>query len=107
MSVTPAASQTRVLAGTGIIGEDGFALLDRLDEPTTPKGLHRLPGVEVRRQVGARHFVHKGGASGWRRAAQDQRRRAAPDGADRVALRPGGTLSHPLGHLLDWLHRPP
>jgi transposase len=44
------------------IGEDGFALLDRLDEPTTSKGLRRLPAVEVLRQVWARHFVREGGA---------------------------------------------
>jgi transposase len=44
------------------IGEDGFALLDRLDEPTAPAGLGRLPGVEVLRQVWARHFVREGGA---------------------------------------------
>jgi transposase len=44
------------------IGEDGFALLDRLDEATTPKGLHRLPAVEVLRQVWTRHFVREGGA---------------------------------------------
>jgi transposase len=41
------------------IGEDGFALLDRLDEPTTPKGLRRLPAVEVLRQVWAHHFERK------------------------------------------------
>jgi transposase len=44
------------------IGEDGFALLDRLDKATTPEGLRRLPAVEVLRQVWARHFVREGGA---------------------------------------------
>ena len=41
------------------VGEDGFALLDRLDEPTTPKGLRRLPAVEVLRQVWAHHLERK------------------------------------------------
>jgi len=44
------------------IGEDGFALLDRVDQATTPEGLRRLPAVEVLRQVWARHFVREGGA---------------------------------------------
>jgi transposase len=44
------------------VGEDGFALLDRLGEPATPEGLRRLPAVEVLRQVWARHFVREGGA---------------------------------------------
>src|SRR5215213_937425 len=41
------------------VGEDGFALLDRLDEPATPEGLGRLPAVEVLRQVWARQFVRE------------------------------------------------
>jgi transposase len=45
------------------VGEDGFTLLDRLDEATTPEGLRRLPTVEVLRRVWARHFVREGGAS--------------------------------------------
>src|SRR4051812_34458722 len=32
------------------VGGDGFALLDRLDEPATPEELRRLPQVEVLRQ---------------------------------------------------------
>ena len=44
------------------VGEDGFALLDRLDEPATPEGLGRLPAVELLRQVWARQFVREGGA---------------------------------------------
>ena len=55
-----AAAERETYART--IGEDGFALLDRLNEPTTPKGLRRLPTVEVLRQVWARHFVREGGA---------------------------------------------
>ena len=39
------------------VGEDGFALLDRLDRPEAPEGLGRLPKVEVLRRVWARHFV--------------------------------------------------
>ena len=42
-------------------GEDGFALLDRLDGPATPEGLRRLPKVEVLRRVWARHFARDGG----------------------------------------------
>src|SRR3954466_1362768 len=42
------------------VGEDGFALLDRLDEPATPEGLRSLPAVEVLRHVWARHLVPAG-----------------------------------------------
>src|SRR5919205_9991 len=34
------------------VGGDGFALLDRLDEPPTPEELRRLPTVEVLRRGG-------------------------------------------------------
>jgi transposase len=44
------------------VGEDGFALLDRLDGPETPEGLRRLPAVAVLRRVWARHFVREDGA---------------------------------------------
>jgi transposase len=44
------------------VGEDGFVLLDRLDEPATPEDLRRLPAVEVLRRVWARHFVREDGA---------------------------------------------
>src|SRR5215218_1458788 len=43
------------------VGEDGFALLDRLDGPGTPEGLRRLPAVEVLRRVWTRHFVREDG----------------------------------------------
>src|SRR5947209_1870894 len=43
------------------VGGDGFALLDRLDEPATPEDLRRLPKVEVLRRVWGRHFVREGG----------------------------------------------
>ncbi len=55
-----AAAERAAYARTG--GEDGFARLDRLDEPTTPEGWRRLPAVAVLRQVWARHFVREGGA---------------------------------------------
>ena len=45
------------------VGEDGFALLDRLDEPATPEELRSLPMVEVLRRVWARHFVREGGSA--------------------------------------------
>src|SRR5215204_4798272 len=57
------------------VGEDGFALLGRLDEPATPEELRRLPQVEVLRQVWARHFVREGGAppgEGVRLRAKDE-----------------------------------
>src|ERR671916_1824426 len=44
------------------VGEDGFALLDRLDQPAAPAGLGRLPAVEVLRRVWARQFVREDGA---------------------------------------------
>src|ERR671916_221422 len=42
------------------VGEDGFALLDRLDEPKAPEDLRRLPQVAVLRQVWTRHFARDG-----------------------------------------------
>jgi transposase len=55
-----AAAEREAYART--VGEDGFALLDRLEGPETPEGLHRLPAVEVLRQVWARHFERKDAA---------------------------------------------
>jgi transposase len=43
------------------VGEDGFALLDRLDRPEAPEGLQSLPAVEVLQRVWARHFVREDG----------------------------------------------
>src|SRR5215210_5234778 len=57
------------------VGEDGFALLDRLDEPAAPAGLGRLPAVEVLRRVWTRHFVREDGAppgGGVRLRAEDE-----------------------------------
>jgi transposase len=57
------------------VGGDGFALLDRLDDPATPEELRRLPGVEVLRRVWARHFVREGGSppgGGARLRAKDE-----------------------------------
>jgi transposase len=45
------------------VGEDGFALLDRLDRPETAAELRGLPTVAILRQVWARHFVREGGAA--------------------------------------------
>jgi transposase len=42
------------------VGEDGFALLDRLEGPGTPGGLRSLPKVAVLRRVWARHFARDG-----------------------------------------------
>jgi transposase len=44
------------------VGEDGFALLGRLDEPEAPEELRGLPKVATLRQVWARHFVRQDGA---------------------------------------------
>jgi transposase len=46
-----------------VVGEDGFALLDRLDRPEAPEGLRSLPAVGVLRRVWARHFVREDGAT--------------------------------------------
>jgi transposase len=55
-----AAAEREAYART--VGEDGFALLDRLDEPAAPEGLGRLPAVEVLRRVWVRHCVREDGA---------------------------------------------
>src|SRR5215218_8722914 len=57
-----------------VVGEDGFALLDRLDEPATPEELRGLPTVLILRQVWSRHFVREGGAppGGARLRAKDE-----------------------------------
>jgi hypothetical protein len=52
-----AAAEREAYART--VGEDGFALLARLDEPGAAEGLRRLPRVEALRQVWARHFVRE------------------------------------------------
>src|SRR5437764_2095537 len=72
------------------VGEDGFALLDRLDEPATPEELRGLPKVLTLRQVWDRHFVREGGAppgGGARLRAKDEPP-PVRDRAGRVALRP-------------------
>jgi transposase len=46
-----------------VVGDDGFALLDRLDEPATPEELRGLPKVAILRQVWARHFVREDGVA--------------------------------------------
>jgi transposase len=55
-----AAAEREAYART--VGEDGFALLDRLDEPGTDPELRLLPKVEVLRRVWARHFAREVGA---------------------------------------------
>jgi transposase len=52
-----AAAEREAYART--VGEDGFALLDRLDRPEAPEELRRLPAVEVLRRVWARQFVRE------------------------------------------------
>jgi transposase len=66
------------------VGEDGFALLDRLDRPEAPEGLGRLPKIEVLRRVWARQFVREpaeppaGGGCGRLRGKGDPPPTAAP-----------------------------
>ena len=82
----PAAERRRTRGLRAPVGEDGFALLDRLDEPATPEELRGLPKVLILRQVWARHFVREGGAPPRRRRAAQGQGRAAParDRAGRV-----------------------
>jgi transposase len=63
------------------VGEDGFALLDRLDQPETATELRRLPQVAVLRQVWARQFLRepaRPGGSVRLRAKADPPSAAAP-----------------------------
>jgi transposase len=68
-----AAAEREAYART--VGEDGFALLDRLDRPETAAELQGLPKVAILRQVWARHFVREDGAppgGGARLRAKDE-----------------------------------
>jgi transposase len=63
------------------VGEDGFALLDRLDQPETAPELRRLPQVAVLRQVWARQFLREPARPGGGvrlRATADPPSAAAP-----------------------------
>src|SRR3712207_2912617 len=63
------------------VGEDGFALLDRLDQPETAPELRRLPQVAVLRQVWARQVLRepaRPGGSVRLRAKTDPPPAAAP-----------------------------
>src|SRR4051812_28510380 len=117
-----AAAEREAYART--VGENGFALLDRLDRPETAAELRGLPKVLILRQVWARQFVREpaeppadGGPWGRRAGRPPRRGRAGGargkgrppprGGADRVALRRPGALPPPLGPLRGRLHRPP
>jgi transposase len=52
-----AAAEREAYART--VGEDGFALLDHLDQPETAAGLRQLPTVEVLRRVWSRQFMRE------------------------------------------------
>src|SRR5205823_2354113 len=67
------------------VGEDGFALLDRLDRPETPEELRRLPAVGV--------LGGSGRASSC--ARMGRRPAAACAGAARTSRSPPGTRSGP------------
>ena len=66
------------------VGEDGFALLDRLDEPATPEDLRRLPEVEVLRRVWARHFARDGGPPSGNGGVRFRPKEELPPAADKV-----------------------
>ena len=66
------------------VGEDGFALLDRLDEPATPQDLRRLPEVEVLRRVWARHFARDGGPPSGNGGVRFRPKEELPPAADKV-----------------------
>ena len=66
------------------VGEDGFALLDRLDEPATPEDLRRLPKVEVLRRAWARHFARDGGPPSGNGGVRFRPKEELPPAADKV-----------------------
>jgi transposase len=66
------------------VGEDGFALLDRLDEPATPEDLRRLPEVEVLRRVWARRFARDGGPPPGNGGVRFRPKEELPPAADKV-----------------------
>src|SRR5215211_822654 len=74
----------RVEADARTVGEDGFALLDRLDEPATPEDLRRLPEVEVLRRVWARHFARDGGPPSGTGGVRFRPKEELPPAADKV-----------------------
>jgi transposase len=90
------------------VGEDGFALLDRLDRPETAAELRGLPKVAILRQIWARHFVREDGAApggGARlRAKEDPPPEAEPvespyDAEARFRTRAGTSWSGYIVHL--------
>jgi hypothetical protein len=92
------------------VGEDGFALLDRLDRPEAPEGLGRLPTIEVLRRVWERHFVRgpaeppAGGASVRLKGKDDPPPAAEPvespyDAAARFRTRSGTAWTGYVVHL--------
>ena len=66
------------------VGEDGFALLDRLDGPEAPEGLRRLPQVEVLRRVWACHFARDGGPPPGNGGVRFRPKEELPPAADKV-----------------------
>jgi transposase len=93
-----------------LVGEDGFALLDRLDRPESPEGLGRLPTIEALRRVWERHFVRgpaeppAGGASVRLRGKDDPPPAAEPvespyDAAGRFRTRSGTAWTGYVVHL--------
>jgi transposase len=91
-----------------VVGEDGFALLDRLDEPATPEGLGGPAGGGVP-AAGSGPATSCGRTGRPRAAARGLRAEDDPppsSGADRVTLRHRGALPLPLGTSWDRLRGP-
>ena len=92
------------------VGEDGFALLDRLGRPEAPEGLSRSPTIEVLRRVWQRQFVRgpaepsAGGASVRLRGKDDPPPTAEPvespyDAEARFRTRSGTAWTGYVVHL--------
>ena len=90
------------------VGEDGFALLDRLDRPETPEELRGAAGGRgAAAGLGAPVRARGRATPGRRRAPARQGRAAARRGPGRVPVRSRGPLPHPLGHRLGRVPGPP
>ena len=60
------------------VGEDGFALLDALEDADAPAGLKELPQIATLRLAWQRHYARESAsAQGQRRGVQSQQRTAA------------------------------
>ena len=92
------------------VGEDGFALLDRLERSEAAKELRQLPKVELLRQIWARHFIREptepsGGGGAVRLRGKDDPPPSAPaiespyDPQARYRTRSGAAWTGYIVHL--------